>query len=81
MEEVMIRNQHEDRTIVSSDVVLRETDLFEIWCHALESGEFVRAIGWMRKPDGSRCAWGVGYEMVERAFGAADVDAVVRLGS
>lgn len=52
---------------VAPVVTVRETDLFAVVCHAMESGEFRQIRGAFVDGDNGRCAWGVVAEIMQRA--------------
>jgi hypothetical protein len=48
-------------------VTTQETDLFNVWCFALESGEFRQIRGALYGPDNGACVYGVGNIVLTRA--------------
>jgi hypothetical protein len=57
----------DDRVIAPARVTVRESNLFDAVCVALESGEFVQVRGRMYAGTYGRCAWGVIATVAERA--------------
>ncbi len=58
----------------TAGVEIRETDLFEVWCHAMESGEWTQVAGKLAGAGNERCVLGVGVAMLRRAGLVIDGD-------